>query len=612
MLGGLGGNADAGSIIRTLLAFQDTRNLAELTTDLDHHLLCGTAHGIHGKTTEQEGHHGTQEDAHENHRVHQRNIIIFYDIGNGRRNRFHGPVAHFEHRLAHVGEADLDFLDIRGQQGEGGQGGGTDGKALSGSSRRIAEGVEDIGFLTYRRIQFGHLGVTAGIVGDGAVRIRSQGDSQRGKHTDGSDGDPVQAHAQRIGREAETRCEAVGQDNGNRDGHHRDGRRNHAQAHTVDDHGRRTRLGTLGQFLRGLIGMGGIIFGSLADDNAGQQTGEHRQGHLPPVGEAQQAENAEGHHRNQDRAQVGAHAQGAQQVFQRSSFLGADGVDTQDGQDNAHGGNQHRGHDGAQLHIRTLREERGSTQCHGGEDGTAIGLVQVGTHTGHVAHVVAHVIGDGRRVAGIVLRDILLHLADDIGTYVGGLGIDTAAHTGEQGLRRSTHSEGQHRGGDDHQGLCFGSFLDKGIQDDPPEGNIKQAESHDGKSHNGTAAESDLKTGIERTHGCVGRTRRGVRCGLHADETRQAGEETAGQEGERDPRILYVETIGQDGKDDSQYDENDDHHFVLLTQIRHGAFANVLGNFFHGHRSLALLHHLMEEEPGKEQGNQRCRRHQIE
>jgi hypothetical protein len=35
--------------------------------------------------------------------------------------------------------------------------------------------------------------------------------------------------------------------------------------------------------------------------------------------------------------------------------------------------------------------------------GADVGLEQVGAHAGHVADVVAHVVGDGGRVAGVVL-----------------------------------------------------------------------------------------------------------------------------------------------------------------------------------------------------------------
>ena len=71
VLGRLGGNAYAGGIIRPLLSFQDTRNLAELAADLHDHLFGRAAHGVHRQTAEQEGHHRADENTHEHLRIHQ-------------------------------------------------------------------------------------------------------------------------------------------------------------------------------------------------------------------------------------------------------------------------------------------------------------------------------------------------------------------------------------------------------------------------------------------------------------------------------------------------------------------------------------------------------------
>ena len=78
-----------------------------------------------------------------------------------------------------------------------------------------------------------------------------------------------------------------------------------------------------------------------------------------------------------------------------------------------------------------------------------IGLEEVGAHAGDVAHVVAHVVGDGGGVAGVVLGDAGLDLAHQVGAHVGGLGVDAAAHAGEQRDGGGAHGEaGDDR--DDH------------------------------------------------------------------------------------------------------------------------------------------------------------------
>ena len=71
------------------------------------------------------------------------------------------------------------------------------------------------------------------------------------------------------------------------------------------------------------------------------------------------------------------------------------------------------------------------TQCQGRDDGAHIGFKQVGAHSGHIAHIVPHVIGDNRRISRIIFRDPGLHFAHQIGAHIGGFRIYTAPHTGK-------------------------------------------------------------------------------------------------------------------------------------------------------------------------------------
>ena len=524
---------------------------------------------------------------------------------------FHGAVSHLEHCTAHMTQADLELFDVRSQQGQGGEGGRSDGKALAGSGRGVAEGVQHVGLLTDGRIQFAHLGVAAGIVGNGAVSICGQGDSQGGKHADSRYGNAVEAQAQRVRREHEVGAEAIGQQDGEADGNHRNGRRAHAQADAVDDNGSGAGGGRFGQFLGGAVGMRGVIFGDFADDHAGEKAAEDAQGQFPPIREAQEVKDPEGKDGDEDGGQVGAHGEGFEKILQGGAFLGADGINADDGEHHADGGDHHRGEDGPQLDVGAIGKEGRCAEGHGGEDGAAVTFVQVGAHAGHIAHVVTHVVGDGGGIAGVVLRDVLLHLADDVGPDIGRLGIDTATHTGEEGLRGGAHAEGEHGGGDDDQVLRVAGVIEN-FEDAPPDGDVQQAQAHHGEPHHGAAAESNPEAGIEAAHGGVGRTRTGVSGCLHTHETGQAAEETAGKESERNPGVLHAESIGQNGKQDGQNHENDDYHLVLLFEIGHGALAHVLRNLFHGRGAFAFLHHLAEEKPGEQQGNHCRHRHQIE
>ena len=84
---------------------------------------------------------------------------------------------------------ELEALEQR-QRGEGGR---TDGEALGDGGGRVAERVECVGDLADRRVEFGHLGDAAGVVGDRAVGVDRDDHAERGQHADGGDGDAVDA-----------------------------------------------------------------------------------------------------------------------------------------------------------------------------------------------------------------------------------------------------------------------------------------------------------------------------------------------------------------------------------------------------------------------------------
>ena len=119
-----------------------------------------------------------------------------------------------------------------------------------------------------------------------------------------------------------------------------------------------------------------------------------------------------------------------------------------DGCQNADGGDQQRHGKGTNaLHVGNAVEGN-HAQGAGGDQGANIGLIQVGAHAGHVAHVVAHIVRDGGGVPGVVLGNARLHLAHKVGAHVSGLGENTAAHTGEQSHGAGAHTKGQHGRGD--------------------------------------------------------------------------------------------------------------------------------------------------------------------
>ena len=103
---------------------------------------------------------------------------------------------------------------------------------------------------------------------------------------------------------------------------------------------------------------------------------------------------------------------------------------------------------------REDRLERGDAEDDRRDERHLVRLEQVGGHAGAVADVVAHVVGDGGRVARVVLGDAGFDLADEVGADVGGLGEDAAADTEEQREQRAAEPEA-----DEDRGCVFWKIM---------------------------------------------------------------------------------------------------------------------------------------------------------
>ena len=91
-----------------------------------------------------------------------------------------------------------------------------------------------------------------------------------------------------------------------------------------------------------------------------------------------------------------------------------------------------------------MRDQQGG-EDHRRTDGDDIGFEQIGGHAGAVADIVADVVGDDGGVAGVVLGNSGLDLADEVGADVGGLGEDAAAETREDRDQRGAEGERDER-----------------------------------------------------------------------------------------------------------------------------------------------------------------------
>ena len=244
---------------------------------------------------------------------------------------------------------------------------------------------------------------------------------------------------------------------------------------------------------------------------------------------------------------------GAHDVF---AFAQADEENGDDGGDDGDGAEDQR-----ELGGHGDFGEQQVADEHGGHGGHGIGLEQVGGHTGAVTHVVAHVVGDDRRVAGVVLGDSGFDLAHQVGADVGALGEDAAAQTGEDGDQAAAEAEG-HQGDD-----VMGGGVVTG------HGGQGQA-GHDHAGHR-AALEGHGQTGRQAFFGGFGRT--------HVGDNRHAHADVAGHKGGHRADQKADGGFGAHGGKDNS--ENDDagnaHAFQLAIQVGDGAFLDGVGDCLH-------------------------------
>ena len=390
----------------------------------------------------------------------------------------------------------------------------------------------------------------------------------------------------------------VAQHDGCRYGKYGDAGGNHACSYTFYDYRCRTGLACLGYVSRRTVALGGVVLRCLTDNHTCRQTGDDREADTQPVFQSEKIQDYEAGNCDEQGGRIGTESQGMQQIFHCRPFFSPYQEDAEQAEEHTHGGDEHRGDDGPQLHITRRGGKGGCTQGCRGENRTAVALVEVGSHAGHIADIVAHVVGDCRRIARVVLGDVRLHLAHKVSSHVGRLRVDAAAYTGEQCLRRGTHTEGQHgcRYGDEHLACRHLVRVEPG-QDDEPQCNVKQSQADDDQSHDCSGAEGDLESVVQSFPCGIGCSGTGIGGCFHSEEPGQSREEPSCQESERNPGVLCVETVGHDGEDSSQNDEYDQDDLVLLLQVGHGSSAYVFSNLSHAGCAFLGLDHGLEEIP---------------
>ena len=378
----LGGDVHALAVFRSARAFQDSRNLFELAPDFLHHFHGGLSNAVHGQGGEHNGHHATDEQC-------------------GK----------------HVGLEDVDAfnaceLDVRCKQSQGCQCRRGDGEAFADGGRGVSDRVENVGALTNFFREFAHLRDATGIVRDGAEGINRELHGRGGHHGASGDCHPVEAG------------KLVGCVNGRSE--EKDGakRRNHACRETCDDVGRGTRRRLLDNVEDGLLAEAGVVLCHVGNRTAHHETDDHRvedvhgaegagiftkelHGELLREHRVHQEEACDG---CQDDGPPVATVQGRLHLGFLGVVIHANHLRAENREHDAEGRNHKGQQDGGHASkvvgdAATHVADHVVAENHGSQHGGDVRTEEVCTHAGHVTHVVAHVVGDGGGVAGIVLRN---------------------------------------------------------------------------------------------------------------------------------------------------------------------------------------------------------------
>ena len=206
------------------------------------------------------------------------------------------------------------------------------------------------------------------------------------------------------------------------------------------------------------------------------------------------------------------------------------------------------------------------------DEGDLVALEQVGGHAGAVTDVVAHVVGDGGGVAGVVLGDALLDLAHEVGADVGGLGEDAATHPHEQGDERAAEAEAD----EDRRGGV--------LEDHDDDRGAEQAEADREHAGHAAGAERHLERVLERSAAAAAAVRTLPRTArlmpmnpVSADRTAPATKASVRYRPDS-PRPSADREVGLDDLDrGDEHEDRDRHHddgdrLELALQVGHRAF----------------------------------------
>jgi hypothetical protein len=277
-----------------------------------------------------------------------------------------------------------------------------------------------------------------------------------------------------------------------------------------------------------------------------------------------------------------------------------DGEDPDDRRDHADRSDEQREHHADDRALRGPGERRGAEDQRR-DQRDLVGLEQVGRHARAVADVVADVVRDRRGVSRVVLGNALLHLADQVGADVRGLGEDAAAHPHEHREQRAAEPEA-----DQHAGRVL-------LEDQQDHGRAEQAEADREHPRDAAGAERDPKRPPHpRLAGGVGYSNVRAHGEPHPRETGGRREPGAEHERDRPPEPDHEIAVhgvrrdrqGEEQRDGEQTEEHPDGSELPL-QVRAGAHLDRSGDLAHRLGPLRRAEHLADEVVREHQRDER-------
>ncbi len=247
-----------------------------------------------------------------------------------------------------------------------------------------------------------------------------------------------------------------------------------------------------------------------------------------------------------------------------------DKVSSGNGRDDASRADRQRIEHGGIKHRLPGEENRG--EHHGGDDRHRIGFEQISRHSGAIADIVADIIGDRRRIAGIVFGNAGFDLADEIGADIGALGENAAAKAGENRDERRAETERDQRV---DRLAAVRRMAERPGENVKISRHAKERQARDQEPGDGAGLEGNVEARGERLHGRLGGAHIGADRNIHADEARRAGKDRADQKSGREQPGNEEAKGGEDGNAD-----NCDRR-ILAFQIGLRALGDSPGNFLH-------------------------------